>query len=180
MAQFVLRIEQRQRHEVERVGVTQAGDDAIEQFAQRVRAQQLDFARLGLAQQQLVARDFFGERPQALAQFFFRARVTDRASARSRTPLGDCPPVFEIFAPAPHERCERLEILGDHRGAQPLHGLRQRLERLGAVIVEALDFEIQLRALLRHAATPRRAANRTWSTTASRGGARLRRFRPAP
>ena len=55
MPQLVLGIEQRQRDEVERVGVTQAGDDAVEELAERMRAQQLDFAGLGLAQQQFVA-----------------------------------------------------------------------------------------------------------------------------
>ena len=75
VAQLVLRIEQRQRHEIEAVGVAQPGDDAIEQFAQRMRAQQLDLARLGLAQQQLVALDLVGERAQPVAQFFRGTRV---------------------------------------------------------------------------------------------------------
>ena len=71
----MLRIEQRQRHHVETVGVAQPGDDAIEQFAERMRAQQLDFARLGLAQQQLVALHLVGQRAQPLAQFLGRPAV---------------------------------------------------------------------------------------------------------
>jgi hypothetical protein len=37
-----------------------------------MRAQQLDLARLGLTQQDLVALDFVCERPQSLAQFLGR------------------------------------------------------------------------------------------------------------
>jgi len=99
MAKLVLRIEQRQRHEVERVSIAQSRDDAIEQLAERMCAQQFDLTGLGLAQQQLVARHFLGQRAQPLPQFRFRAGVriartafharrsaTDRRSSRYSRP----------------------------------------------------------------------------------------------
>ena len=45
---------------------------------------------------------------------------------------------------------ESLRILRQHRTTNRLDRFGERLERLGAVIIESLDFVIELRALLRH------------------------------
>ena len=170
MPQFVLWIEQRQRDEVECVGIPQAGDDPVEELAQRMRSQQFDLAGLRLAQQQLVARHFFRERPQALAQFFFRGRVgIARAHIHARRSATDRRS-SRYSRPRRMSVGERIEILGDDRGPQPLDRLRQRLERLRSVVVEALDLEVQLRAFLRH-------ERRDVELRIERGGRQLREAR---
>src|SRR5579871_216585 len=74
------------------------------------------------------------------------------ALLRSGAALGHAAPVLEVFVAALHERAEGGEVLAEHRGAQPLDRLGESLERLGAVVVQALDLVVQLRALLRYAA----------------------------
>src|ERR1700733_13921716 len=61
-------------------------------------------------------------------------------------------PVLQIIAPAAHQSNEGLMVLGQDCGAQPLDGLGEGFQRLGAVVVEALYFIIQLGTLLGDAA----------------------------
>ena len=61
-------------------------------------------------------------------------------------------PVLQIIAAAAHQRNECRVILRQHGGAQPLDRLGERLQGLRTVVVQALYFIIQIRALLGDAA----------------------------
>src|SRR5262245_59911108 len=63
---------------------------------------------------------------------------------RSRVPLSH---EAQILAPALHERRESRRILGPHHRPEPFHGIEERRQRFGAVVVERLDLEIELRVL---------------------------------
>src|SRR6185437_1703397 len=66
--------------------------------------------------------------------------------------LRDGAPVLEVLAALTHQRDEDVMVARYHRRAQALDCLGQGLERFRAVVVEALDLEVELRTLLRHAA----------------------------
>src|SRR5256885_12107743 len=69
------------------------------------------------------------------------ARESSRSSGAA---LHQAAPIGEIIAPAAHQSNEGGVVLRQHRGAQALDRLGQGLERLRAVVIEALYFIIQL------------------------------------
>lgn len=68
VADLVLRVIQQDRDAVELVGRPQSRDQPLEQLRQRACAQQLQLARLRLAQQRLIAAHLFGERGETPLQ----------------------------------------------------------------------------------------------------------------
>src|SRR5580698_603529 len=80
-----------------------------------------------------------------------RGWAWDIGRLRLSPPLSDATSILEVLTTTRHQRHERIMVLRQHCGANALHRLRERLERLGAEIIEALDLIIKLRTLLRHA-----------------------------
>src|ERR1700755_1968514 len=51
--------------------------------------------------------------------------------------------VLEVRLAAVHQAAKALEVVGADHGAQALDGVEQGGERLGAVVVEGLDLEVE-------------------------------------
>src|SRR5579871_7033503 len=69
---------------------------------------------------------------------------SDTGTLLTRTRLR---PDVEVRAPPVHHRGERLGIAPLHRFDELRHGALERLQGFGAMLVQALDLEIQLGAL---------------------------------
>src|SRR5581483_10564058 len=137
-------------------------NQALQQLSEGTGAQQLELTFLGFAQQGVVATHLLGElRQSGLQCAYFGAqlpytfavgggasRVWMAAHYGSGTPLCHTAAVLQVIASLAHQSLEGIRILRDDRRANPFDRLRQGFERLCSVIIETLDFVIQLRALL--------------------------------
>src|SRR5690349_2699345 len=84
--------------------------------------------------------------PNILETLRYRAQeLYSGAAPRHRTAI------LQIIAPLAHQSNERVVVSRQYRSAKALYRFCKRFERFGAVVVQALDFVIQVRAFLRHA-----------------------------
>ena len=78
-----------------------------------------------------------------------RRAGTSSSCCRRAWPGSTRAPALEVSLAACHQPAEALEVVRAHDRAQPLDRVEQRRERLGAVVVERLDLEVEVRVLRR-------------------------------
>src|ERR1700679_259308 len=77
--------------------------------------------------------------------------ATIRREGLSGTALGHVATVFEVITALSHQGGERVLVLREHSRPNALYRFAKGFQRLRAIVVETLDFEIQFGTLLRDA-----------------------------